>query len=87
MGTSIAKRNDWERNIRQQQKSGLSEAAFCRRAGLSTSSFSYWKRKLTTADDDEGFVQLGCDPPRSTAVTEMSLELPFGIRLHIRGIQ
>ena len=36
----------WQRAVRRWQQSGLSAAAFCRRAGLPASSLRYWHRKL-----------------------------------------
>ena len=36
----------WQRRIVQQQRSGLSIAAFCRKEGVSPGSFHAWKRKL-----------------------------------------
>ena len=39
-------RDRWRKVIRQQEASGLSAAAFCRRAGVSPWSFYSWRRKL-----------------------------------------
>ncbi len=36
----------WQRRIGQQQRSGLSIVAFCRKEGISPGSFHAWKRKL-----------------------------------------
>ncbi len=36
----------WQRRIGQQQRSGLSIVAFCRKEGVSPGSFHAWKRKL-----------------------------------------
>jgi transposase-like protein len=36
----------WARRLAQQQESGLSIAAFCRRHDLSQVTFHYWKRRF-----------------------------------------
>lgn len=37
---------EWSRIFERQRSSGLSEAAFCRREGLSKNTFGCWKQKL-----------------------------------------
>jgi hypothetical protein len=39
----------WQRHLDRWERSGLSQAAFCRRHGLKAVTFGWWKRKLTTA--------------------------------------
>ena len=39
----------WQRHLDRWERSGLSQAAFCRRHGLKPVTFSWWKRKLGTA--------------------------------------
>ena len=41
----------WQRRIRNQQRSGLSIAQFCRNEGISRASFHAWKRKLRAASE------------------------------------
>lgn len=36
----------WRRRLDQWERSGLSQAAFCRRHGLKAVTFGWWKRKL-----------------------------------------
>jgi hypothetical protein len=38
---------DWESHIKSQASSGLSAREYCRKAGISDSSFSGWRRKLS----------------------------------------
>ncbi len=38
----------WQRRLDQWERSGLSQAAFCRRHGLKAVTFGWWKRKLGT---------------------------------------
>ena len=41
-----AKEADWQRRIGQWQRSGMSQAAFCRRHGLALATFSWWRARL-----------------------------------------
>ena len=38
----------WQRHLDRWERSGLSQAAFCRRHGLKAVTFAWWKRKLAT---------------------------------------
>ncbi len=38
----------WQRHLDRWARSGLSQAAFCRRHGLKAVTFGWWKRKLAT---------------------------------------
>jgi transposase-like protein len=64
--TSAALR--WQRIVREQQASGLSVAAFCRRRGLTQPSFYAWRRRLrqaagpAPAADAPDFVELKLAP-------------------------
>lgn len=46
MSTRSEIRDRWRSILRQQQASGLSVSAFCRRAGVLPSGFFKWRRKL-----------------------------------------
>ncbi len=37
----------WQEQIKHQQESGLSKAAYCRQQDISCRKFGYWSRKLT----------------------------------------
>ena len=39
----------WQRHLDRWERSGVSQAAFCRRHGLKAVTFGWWKRKLATA--------------------------------------
>jgi len=39
--------SQWQAWVDEQARSGLSQQAFCRQAGLPVSSFKLWKRRLT----------------------------------------
>jgi hypothetical protein len=75
---------EWERIFERFRASGLSEAAFCRRAKLSTSSFAKWKRRLASEAETPRFVECtpAARPERSSlAAGEMELCLPKEITL------
>lgn len=48
MKADETKRSDWERRIRGWEASGLSQRAYCERAGLKWSNFDYWRRRIKT---------------------------------------
>ena len=57
----------WQRHLDRWERSGLSQAAFCRRHGLKAVTFGWWKRKLAT-----GRTQIrrrGADAGRASSVT------------------
>jgi hypothetical protein len=41
------KRKLWEERIQEWRSGGLSQSAYCRKAGVSIESFKYWKKKLS----------------------------------------
>lgn len=43
----------WQRHLDRWERSGLSQAAFCRRHGLKAVTFAWWKRKLGTGAASE----------------------------------
>lgn len=49
MAAQERKRRFWRAQIRAWERSGLTQAAFCRRRGLSRSLFGYWKQQLAVA--------------------------------------
>ncbi len=48
-------RNEWQRLLEEQVSSGLTQKAFCERAGIPVATFGYWRRKLR----DEGVARSG----------------------------
>ena len=70
--------DQWRRIIRDQQASGLSVAAFCRRAGVPQSSLYAWKRRLRHVTD---FVEVQL--PASTALDSSALELRLSGDRHV----
>ena len=69
----------WRDLIRRQRASGLSVAAFCRRDGVSASSFFAWKRKIASSPAAPAFVAatlVGTPPEGRSAL---------GIEVRLRG--
>ena len=90
--------DEWRRVLQRFAVGGEALSAFCRREGLSVSSFRLWRSKLTTkvdemsavpaAVEDEGtrFVDLGelvGAPPATSGRRELRLDLGGGVTLHI----
>ena len=67
-------RDEWREILAQQQASGLTVAAFCRRAQLSAVSFFAWRRKLREAVT---FAEVKLAPEAASE--------PGGIELHWPG--
>ena len=44
--TNRRSHTEWQRLINEQAQSGPTQKAFCKQAGISVASVSYWKRKL-----------------------------------------
>lgn len=70
--TSISS-SRWRGIIQQQQASGLSVAAFCRRAKLPPASFYTWRRKLR---DAVGFAEVKITPEQAGETSGIELRLP-----------
>jgi hypothetical protein len=45
-------RRYWQAQVEAQRRSGLSQAAFCRRQGFPKGTFDFWKWKLTQEAGD-----------------------------------
>ncbi len=63
----------WRRVVAQQQASGLSIAAFCRRQRLSEASFFAWRRKLR---DTVGFAEVKLAEEPACVTEGIELRLP-----------
>lgn len=73
----------WQNHIRNQQESGLSQAAYCRQHNLHPVSFSQWKRRLQEGVHDTRFVALELPEtlPQSLSGNTFRLLLDNGIEL------
>ena len=55
----------WQGMMRQQESSGLSISAFCRKQEVAEGSFFYWRRKLTTRQPQKESSPKGKTPRQS----------------------
>ena len=52
------KAEKWKEKYSEWRKSGESQRAYCRRNGISFSTFGYWRKRFGGSDDDAGFVRI-----------------------------
>jgi len=78
--------DQWQALIEQHAQSSLSAAAFCRKRGLSLSSFHRWRGKLRHKMPHSGFLEIS--PPShaedSPATWLLEIDLPCGGHLRLR---
>lgn len=65
--------DQWRRIVQEQQTSGLSVSAFCRRARVPQSSFYAWRRRLQSA---VAFVEVKVPTEPAVQAGGMELHLP-----------
>ena len=77
-------RSEWERILGAYEASGLSQAGYCRREGLSLSSFRNWRNRLGggPCSAPGGFIEVLGPAPESG--WEFELELGSGAVLRLR---
>ena len=86
----------WQQIIDQQTESGLSQKRFCQSRSISLSSFTNWKRKLSSGltstpdgpehSPDDTWIELPAQPAPTPANKKWNIELtlPGGVILRIR---
>ena len=52
------RRDYWQEQVRKQEESGLSVAAYCRETGVSAERLYKWNRRLRKKPESNGFVEL-----------------------------
>jgi len=52
------KAEKWKEKYSEWRKSGESQRAYCRRNGISFSTFGYWRKRFGESHDDSGFVRI-----------------------------
>lgn len=72
----------WRRVIQQQQASGLTVAAFCRREGLSEPSFYSWRQRLRGKTT---FAEVKVSPTTPLKACGITATGPGGIELRLPG--
>lgn len=74
--------SEWRSIVARQERSGMSEVAFCRKSKLSRASFRQWKQRLAETAEMEapGFVEWVTPEVVGTesASAEFELTLPGG---------
>ena len=82
--TQAGKRQRWQGHISAWQSSGLSQAKYCERHGLSYSTFLYWRSQLKNALLDSqsiSFVPVSVKTPSYSSA--LSIELDSGVCVRI----
>ena len=91
--------SQWRAIFNRYDRSGLSQEQFCKREGLSLTTFAMWRRKIRAASSSlatqpSSFVEV-CIPD-SVKVTEVQVpdvrpdlvvELPYGVVLRFHGVK
>jgi hypothetical protein len=82
-----SKERDWSSLVSLYENSGLSLGGFCKSHGLAPSTFRYHVEKYSGKPKKRSKKFYPLVPVResSESVKEISLDLPHGIRLVIRG--
>jgi len=77
---------DWERYNEEWALSGESQPEFCKRRGLSYSTFVYWRSKLTQSTKPKSSTFEGIQiSSQSSASGAIQVMLPNGVRLSIQS--
>lgn len=84
--------SEWQSILARFEKSGLSQASFCRREKLAKGSFSNWKKRLEDlGDETPPFVELSRteatslpEEAKALEAGELELRLPGGVQLRWR---
>ncbi len=74
----------WTEILRQFESSGLDARKFCRREGLSLSSFQRWRRGLGSIEASE-FVELIPTASAPSSSWSLDVSLPNGVSLRFQG--
>jgi hypothetical protein len=87
-GESQQRRKFWEDHLRAWRESGLTQAGYCRKHGLSDKSFLYWKKRLAGARLSVSLVEVpafqatpvlpGCRPLRLMLGNRYGIEIERG---------
>lgn len=73
----------WTRHVEKQGDGDLGIAEYCRKHGLKSRQFVYWKRKITTEKVD--FVEI--EPRQAPLVKKTSPDVSAGVLIKIGGIE
>jgi len=80
-------RADWFDCIKEQEKSGVSQAEFCKQKQLSACQFSYYRslhiKSLEEKKIEPSFSPIAIKQKLSTNIDPISIELPNGFRCQV----
>lgn len=76
--SSQAKREFWEKHLREWKESTLSQVGYCRGQGISIKSFVYWKNRLSEAGAAVTLVELAVSKSCLTVLPERT---PLRLRI------
>ena len=72
---------EWQSVMDRQARSGLSRIAFCKRVGITLTSFDNWRRRLAARQPMTEFVDVTPKP----VGWDVEVALPNGVVLRFRG--
>jgi hypothetical protein len=80
---SRERRSFWENHIEQWQKSGLSQAAYCRRNQIKAHRFYYWRRRVSTSQDKISFLPVALSSSLAQNHSTIRIHAPNGFIIEI----
>ena len=91
--TKNEKAHYWRRHVAECHTSGLSGRAYAKRAGISVSGLSYWRKRVARSPDastsqasrDAGFVPVHLGPSRAAAPAALEIGLLSGRLVRLTG--
>jgi hypothetical protein len=77
------RRSFWENHIEQWQKSGLSQAAYCRSHQIQAHRFYYWRRRMPAFQDRVSFLPVALSPSPAKPHPTIRIHTPNGFIIEI----
>lgn len=75
------RREYWSKHCKLQEASGESQADYCRRTGISATSFSTWRRRIKRGSEAGCFVAVGISEPIELVVGKVVIRVSPGSEL------
>ena len=91
--TKNEKAHYWRRHVADCEASGLSGRAYAKRAGISVSGLSYWRKRVARSSDastsrasrEAGFVPVHLGPSRAAGPAALEIGLLSGRLVRLAG--
>lgn len=77
-------REEWQRLVEEQARSGQSQRRFCEARGISVGTLQHWKRKLAGESAPAPWLDLGTLAQGAAEGWEIELDLGQGVCLRLR---